>query len=154
MRPHKSKHLIGAYVQLFCGERPATNSSGICLDHTNRSPNQLRGNSQASANPSDSRRRRSDVRVRPKIYIQHQRIGSLDEDALPVTQSRVDIGDTVNDERLQPRRQFLNQERTLVSLEDSLVVWMNQPGIELFPLRYRTRNARIACIGLQPTCGI
>ena len=31
---------------------------------------------------------------------------------------------------------------------------MNQPGIEVFLLRYRTRSGRIVCIGLRLTCGI
>jgi len=104
-----------AHIQLLGGERSATDSSGIRLDHTNRRPDQLWRDSQTGANSSDSRRRRSDVRVRPKIYIQHQRVGTFDEDALSCAQSRVDISDTVDNERFQPRRQLLDREKNLVS---------------------------------------
>ena len=97
------------HIQLLSGERPTTDSSGIRLDHTDRRPNQLWRDSQTGANPSNSRRRRSDVRVCPKIYIQHQRIGTFDEDTLSGVQSRVDISDAVDDKWLQPRRQFLDR---------------------------------------------
>ena len=101
-----------AHIQLLSRERPATNSSGIRFDHTNRRPNQLWRDSQTGANPSNSRRRRSDVWVRPKIYIQHQRVGTFDENTLPGLQRRVDIIDAVDDEWFQPRRQLLDWERT------------------------------------------
>ena len=135
------------------GEWPTTDPSGIRLDHSNRRPNRFRRDSQASANPSNSGRRRSDIRVRPEINIQHQRIGSLDEDVLPSTQSRVDVSDAIDDERLQPRRQFLDRERTLSVREDRRQ-GPSLPCIEVFPLQCHTRNARIVCIGLRPTCGI
>jgi hypothetical protein len=104
MRRHLPQRRIEAHIQLLSGERPTPDSSGIRLDHTNRSPNQLWRDSQTGANTSNRRRRRSDIRVCPKIDIQHQCVGPLDEDTFPGPQSRVDISDAVDDERLQPRR--------------------------------------------------
>ena len=107
---HKSPN-PSAHVQLLGGERPTANSSGIRLDNTDRCPNQLGWDSQTGTNPSDGGRRRSDEWVRPKIDIQHQRVGTFDKDPLSSAQSRMDISDAVDDERLQPRRQFLDRER-------------------------------------------
>ena len=97
-------------INLLSGERSAPNTSGIRLYNANRLPDQLWRDPQTGANPADGCRGRSDVRVCSKIDIQHQRVGTLDEDALPCLQSRMDIGDTVNDMWLQPRRQFLDRQ--------------------------------------------
>ena len=107
MRHHKPRGCSTTYVQLLGRERPAPHTGGVRFYHTNRRPDRLWRNSQAGADPSNHRRGRSDVRVCPKIDIQHQCVGPLYEYALPSLQSRVDIGDTVDDERLQPRCQSL-----------------------------------------------
>ena len=103
----KTRDRSMAHIQLFGGERSASDSSGVRLYHSDRLPDQLWWNPQTGANPSNGRRGRGHVRVCAKVYIQHQRVGTFDEDTLPGLQSRMDIGDAIDDERFQPRRQFL-----------------------------------------------
>lgn len=70
------------HIQLLSRERTPTNSRRISLHHTNGLPNLLRRDSQSSADSSDRGRRGGNERVGSVIEIEHESVGSFDEDSL------------------------------------------------------------------------
>lgn len=95
------------YVELLGGERATTNTSSVCLDDTNRSPDDLWRYPKAGANTTNGGRGGGHIRIRPEVDIEHQRICALYKNLFMCCQSTMNIRNTVYDERFQPFGQVL-----------------------------------------------
>lgn len=92
--------VLSDIVELLGGEGTSANSGGVGLDNTVDVSNGG-GDTQTSANTSDSGVGGGDVRIGTKVEIQHQSVGSLDEDSLVGLDGLVHEGDGVDDEGSQ-----------------------------------------------------
>lgn len=97
----RTKESTVTHVELLRGERSTTDASGVRLDDTDRLGDPLGRDTEASADTSDRGRRRCDVRVRSKVEVQHERIGTLDEDLLVLLKRDLEEADAVDDHRAE-----------------------------------------------------
>jgi len=79
---HASLTAKATHVELFRRERSTSNSGSVSLDHSNDLFDDSRWDSQSSTNTSDRSGRRGDEGVSPVVDIQHERVGTLDENPL------------------------------------------------------------------------
>jgi hypothetical protein len=87
------------HVELLRGERSTSDSRGVRLDDTNNLLDDGRWDSQSSTYTSDRSRRRSDERISPVIDIQHERIGTLNENPLVLRDRLVEEHWSIDDVR-------------------------------------------------------
>jgi hypothetical protein len=98
---------VNAYVQLFGGEGPSTNASGICFDDTNGVSDQLRGNTQPSAHSANGSRGRRNKGISPKVNIEHEGVGAFHQNLLARGNGLVDIREAVDHIGTESLRELL-----------------------------------------------
>lgn len=95
----------GTHVELLGRERSRSDARRVGLDDSNDLSDRFGRQSQASADSSDSSRRRGDVGVRSKVEVEHESVGALDEDALVRRHGLVEKGRSVDDVRREAGRE-------------------------------------------------
>lgn len=97
----------GTHVELFGGERTGSNPRRVGLDDTNDVSNSLGWQSKSRADSSDTSGRTGHVGVGTKVEIEHEGIGSFDEDALLLRHCSVEERRSVDDVGSETASEFL-----------------------------------------------
>jgi hypothetical protein len=106
-RRHCGESELETHVKLFCREGTGTNASSVGLDDTVDGTNRARRDTETGGDTSNASGRGGNEGVGSKVHVEHEGVGTLDEDALVVGESLVDEGNTVNNEGLQALRELL-----------------------------------------------
>lgn len=89
------------YVELLGGKGSSSNSGRVSLGDTNDLSNLLGRDTESGADTTDGRGGRGDVGVGTKVEVEHERVGTLDQDALVRLERFVHERHSVDDEGLQ-----------------------------------------------------
>lgn len=84
-------------IELFSRERTASDTGSVCLDDTDSLANHLGWNAETSANTANGCRRGGDVGEGSKVDIEHECIGTFDQDTFAVGDSFMDVRNRVDD---------------------------------------------------------
>ena len=95
------------YIELFSGERPTANASRVRFHNADHLSDATWRNAEAGADAADARGAARHKGIRPIVNVEHERVGSLYEDALARGQRLMYIHHAIDDERAQPVRQHL-----------------------------------------------
>lgn len=108
--------VLSDVVELLGRERSGSDSGGVSLDNTVDVSDGGGGHTEAGADTSNAGVGGGDVRVGSKVEIQHQSVGSLNEDSLVGLESLVHEGDGVDHEGSQIVGELLVSQNLLLNV--------------------------------------
>jgi len=80
---HIVDHITKAtHIELFSGERPTTNASGVCFHDADDLSDATWRNAEAGADATDGRGTARHVRIRAIVDVEHECVRPLNEEAL------------------------------------------------------------------------